>query len=46
LSGIEQYGDVEHASIIPHLGGYLESVADKDYLQYTQFFHYKKKKQI
>ena len=46
LSGIQEYGDVEHASIIPHFRGYLESVADKDYLQYTQFFHYKKEQQI
>jgi len=46
LSGIQEYGDVEHASIIPHFRGYLESIADKDYLQYTQFFHYKKEQQI
>lgn len=46
LSGIQEYGDVEYASIIPHLGGYLKEIADKDYLQYTQFFHYKKEKQV
>jgi len=46
LSGIQEYGDVEYTSIIPHFRGYLESIADKDYLQYTQFFHYKQNKQI
>ena len=46
LSGIQEFGDVEHASIIPHLRGFLEDTADKDYLQYTQFFHYKKQQQI
>jgi len=46
LSGIQEYGDVEYTSIIPHLGGYLKSIADKDYLQYTHFFHYKKEQQI
>ena len=46
LSGIQEYGDVEYTSIIPHLGGYLKTIADKDYLQYTQFFHYKKEQQI
>jgi hypothetical protein len=46
LSGIQEYGDVEYTSIIPHLGGYLKTIADRDYLQYTQFFHYKKQQQI
>ncbi len=46
LSGIQEFGDVEHVSIIAHLGDYLENTADKDRLQYTQFFHYKKKQQI
>jgi len=46
LSGIQEYGDVEHASIIPHFRDYLKSTVDKDYLQYTQFFHYKKEQQI
>ena len=46
LSGIQEYGDVEYASILSPLGGYLKSIADKDYLQYTQFFHYKKEQQI
>jgi len=46
LSGIQEYGDVEHASVIPQCRAYIESVADKDYLQYTQFFHYKKEQQI
>ena len=46
ISGIEQYGDVEYTSIIPHFRDYLQSVADKDYLQYTQFFHYKKEQQV
>lgn len=46
LSGIEEYGDVEYTSIIPHFRDYLKSIVDKDYLQYTQFFHYKKAQQI
>jgi len=46
LSGIEQYGDVEYASIIPHFRKYLEDTVDRDYLQYTHFFHYKKAQQI
>jgi hypothetical protein len=46
LSGIEQFGDVETASISPHFSDYLKSVVDKDYLKYTQFFHYKKAQQI
>ena len=46
LSGIQEYGDVEYASVIPHCRGYIESVADKDYLKYTQFFHYKYAQQI
>lgn len=46
LSGIEQYGDIETASIIPHCRDYLASIADTDYLKYTQFFHYKRKQQI
>lgn len=46
LSGIQQYGDVEYTSIIPHLGGYLKDIADPDYIKYTHFFHYKKEQQI
>jgi hypothetical protein len=46
LSGIQEFGDIETASIIPHCRDYIESVADVDYIQYSQFFHYKKKRQI
>lgn len=46
LSGIQEFGDLETASIIPHFREYLASVADKDYIQYSQFFHYKKQQQI
>lgn len=46
LKGIQEFGDVETASIIPHFRDYLNSIADKSLLQYTQFFHYKKKKQV
>jgi len=46
LSGIQEFGDIETASIIPHFKDYLASIADPDYIQYTQFFHYKKEQQI
>lgn len=46
LSGIQEYGDVEHVSVAPHFRDYLETTVDKDYLQYAQFFHYKKAQQI
>jgi len=46
LSGIQEFGDLETTSIIPHFRDYLKSIGDEDYLQYTQFFHYKKKQQI
>ncbi len=46
LSGIEQFGDVETASVSPHFSEYLKSIVHKDYLKYTQFFHYKKAQQI
>ena len=46
LSGIQEFGDVSHASIIPHFREYLENICDADYLQYSQFFHYKKQQQI
>jgi len=46
LSGIQEFGDVESASVIPHFREYLSSIADKDYIQYTKFYHYKKKQQI
>ena len=46
LSGIQEYGDVEYTSIIPHFRDYLRGVVDQDYLQYTHFYHYKQKKQI
>lgn len=46
LSGIQEFGDVETSSIIPHFKDYLKSIVHKSYLQYTQFFHYKKLQQI
>ena len=46
LSGIQEYGDVETTSIIPHVKEYLAEICDKNYLKYTQFFHYKKENQI
>lgn len=46
LAKIEGTGDVETTSIIPHFSEYLKSIVDEDYLQYTQFFHYKKRQQI
>ena len=46
LSGIQEFGDVEHVSVAPHFRDYLEGIVDKDYLQYAQFFHYKKQQQI
>jgi len=46
LSGIQEFGDLETTSIIPHFKDYLASIADPDYIQYSQFFHYKKKQQI
>ena len=46
VSGIQEFGDVEYSSIIPHFRDFLQETADKDYLQYTQFFHYKQKQQI
>lgn len=46
LSGIQDYGDVETASIIPNFREYLASIGDKNYIQYTQFFHYKKSQQV
>lgn len=46
LSGIQEYGDVETVSIIPHFKDYLKSVVDRDYLKYAHFFHYKQAQQI
>lgn len=46
LSGIQEFGDVESTSVIPHFREYLRSVADKNYIQYTKFYHYKNKQQI
>lgn len=46
LNATEMYGDIEYVSIIPHFSDYLRSIVDADYLQYTQFFHYKKEQQI
>ncbi|GAG95686.1 unnamed protein product, partial [marine sediment metagenome] len=46
LTGIQEYGDVEHASIIPHFRDFLKATIDKNYLKYTQFFHYKREQQI
>ena len=46
LSGIQEYGDVETSSIIPHFKDYIASIAHKDYIQYSQFFHYKQGQRI
>lgn len=46
ITGIQEYGDIEYTSIIPHIRGYLKDTVDQDYLQYTHFFHYKKNQQI
>ncbi len=46
LSGIQEFGDVESISVIPHFKEYLRSIAHKDYIQYTKFHHYKNKQQI
>ncbi len=46
LSGILEFGDVETSSIIPHFRDFIRDTADADYLQYTQFFHYKKEQRI
>ena len=46
LQGIQEYGDVQYNSIIPKFRDYLKDICDKDYLQYTQFFHYKKEQEI
>lgn len=46
LSGIQEFGDIESASIIPHFKDFLKATVSKNYLQYTQFFHYKKLQQI
>lgn len=37
---------MESASVIPHFREYLRDIADKDYIQYTKFHHYKNKQQI
>ena len=46
LRATESFGDVEYSSIIPHFRNYLKDTVDKDYLQYAQFFHYKKEQQV
>jgi hypothetical protein len=46
LRSIEAYGDVGHTSIIDHVRDYIKDTVDKDYLYYTQFFHYKKQQQV
>lgn len=46
LSAVQEYGDVETSSVIPHFREYLSSICDKSMLQYTQFFHYKKRSQV
>ncbi len=46
LSGIQEYGDVEASSIIPHFRDFLKDTADKDYIQYAEFYHYKQGQQI
>jgi hypothetical protein len=46
LSGIQEFGDIESISVIPQFREYLREIADKDYIQYTKFYHYKNKQQI
>jgi hypothetical protein len=46
LSGIQEFGDVEYTSVIPHFKDFLRDTVDKNYLKYTQFFHYKKEQQV
>ena len=46
LSGIQEFGDVEHISVIPHFRDFLRDTVDQNYLKYTQFFHYKKAQQV
>ncbi|MCP4262823.1 MAG: hypothetical protein GY774_35740 [Planctomycetes bacterium] len=46
MRSIEEYGDVAYTSIIAHIRDFIEDTVDKDYLYYTQFFHYKKRQQI
>jgi hypothetical protein len=46
LSGILEFGDVESISVIPHFREYIKSIADKDYIQYSKFHHYKNSNQI
>lgn len=46
LSGIQEFGDIETTSVIPHIRDFIKETADEDYLQYTQFFHYKKQQRI
>jgi len=46
LSGIQEFGDVAYASVIPRFREYLKATVDKDYLQYAHFYNYKKKQQI
>lgn len=50
LSGVQAYGDVESVSIVGNIRDFLMDSSgagiDKDYLQYSDFFHYKKKEQV
>jgi len=50
LSGVQAYGDVESVSIIGNIKDFFRDSAgaslDKDYLQDSQFFHYKHKEQV
>lgn len=46
LAGIQEHGDVEYNTVIPNFREYLESICDKNYLQNSQFFHYKKEQQV
>ena len=50
LSGITQYGDVESVTVIANIREYFKDSSgaglDKNYLQNSQFFHYKHKEQI
>ena len=46
LSAVNEFGDVEYTSVIPQFREYLKGVVDQDYLQYTQFYHYKKDQQV
>lgn len=50
MSGIQEYGDVESINIIGNIKDFFQAPdgagLDKDLLQYSDFFHYKKAEQI